>query len=304
MNLNDQQQQFTAHLQALQQQIEQLQAQQALQAQQPAQLVVQQHRSVLKPAKPDTFDGSKANRLDAWLFQLGEYFDICGVNQASERVAYAGSMLRGSASTWWRQQRTRMVAGGIANIQTWEEFCAGIRAQYALVNSIKVARDALAALKQTTSVQAYAQRFRDITLQIPGITEAEQLDRFVRGLKPRLQKEIAIRDPTTVEEAIRMSERIDVVEFSWRQQQFGKAPTDNSQRPVPMELGNIDDDAMELGAINRQQQERNNRPLSNGFDNRNPLTLKEREELRKKKACFKCRQTGHMARSCPERMGN
>ena len=53
--------------------------------------------------------------------------------------------------------------------------------QFTPVNKGKVARDQLACTKQEESepVRKYVQRMREI-LKIPGITEDEKLDRFVR----------------------------------------------------------------------------------------------------------------------------
>jgi hypothetical protein len=284
-----------------------------------AQLAQQQHASataaatprapLLKPAKPDTFDGAKpGNRVDSWLFQLTEYFGACGVISGAERVAYAGSMLRGAASTWWRQRRTQAAAGAMTDITTWDQFCAELRAQFTLINAVKVARDELAALKQTGAVQTYALRFRDITLQIPDITEPEKLDRFTRGLKPRLQRELAIREPANLDDAVRMAERIDVVDFAWHQR-ASRTTTDyaNHQRPEPMELGNIETKPRSAAtAVHRFSNSNHPRALQPNLDsktrefNRKPLTSEERERLRKIGACFKCRQTGHTANECPE----
>ena len=69
-------------------------------------------------------------------------------------------------------------------------------------------------MEQRTSVQTYVHDFRELALQIPDLSEAEKLDRFLRGLKPRLQRELAIRDPRTMDEAVNMAERIDTVDFA------------------------------------------------------------------------------------------
>jgi hypothetical protein len=260
---------------------------------------------VLKPAKPDTFDGSKpGNRVDSWLFQLNEYFSACGVHNDLERVAYAGAMLRGAAGTWWRQRRTH-AAAGMSDVSTWHQFSTELRDQFTIVNAVKVARDELAALKQTGAVQNYAIKFRDITLQIPDITDQEKLDRFVRGLKPRLQRELAIREPATLDDAIRMAERIDVLDFSWQQRSYRAASADNHRsRPEPMELGNIETKA--LAAIHRTSDNTHPRALQPSLESkprapyRKPLTDEDRQRLRNAGACFKCRKTGHLARDCPE----
>jgi hypothetical protein len=291
--------QLTSMIQDLQSQLQQMQSQID---QQTTTAASQAPRSpTLKPAKPETFDGVKtSSRVDAWLFQLSEYFTACGVSNNEERVAYAGAMLRGAASTWWRQRRTLAAAGALPNIGNWQQFCSELRAQFTIINEVKVARDELARLKQTGAVQSYASKFREIILQIPGITEQEQLDRFIRGLKPKLQRELAIREPVTLGEAVRMAERIDVVDFAWQQRMSRSSFNDsNHQQPVPMELGAIE--SKPPSAMRRTSDMSHPRAIRPGLESkRQPLSDEDRQHLRKIGACFKCRQTGHNARNCPE----
>jgi hypothetical protein len=46
-------------------------------------------------------------------------------------------------------------------------------------------------------------------MQIPDITDAEALDRFVRGLKPRTKQEAIMREPCNLEKAIHLADRFD-----------------------------------------------------------------------------------------------
>lgn len=45
------------------------------------------------------------------------------------------------------------------------------------------------------------------------------LHRFIRGLKPEVQKEVELKDPKTWEEAVRMAERADAVFYSLHRDQ-------------------------------------------------------------------------------------
>jgi hypothetical protein len=91
--------------------------------------------AALKPAQPDTFDGSKyGNSVDTWLFQFEQYFKACRRHN-DEGVAYAGSLLRGAASTWWRQRQLLIQSGAKSDITTWDEFRAELRTQFSLINA-------------------------------------------------------------------------------------------------------------------------------------------------------------------------
>lgn len=56
------------------------------------------------------------------------------------------------------------------------------------INNKKEARNQLAGLKQTGSVSEYTMKFRRLVYQANDVNEAEQLDRYTRGLKPELQR--------------------------------------------------------------------------------------------------------------------
>lgn len=287
----------TAFLQQMQGRIEELQT--ALQQQQMAfELQRQQsgraHVPALRPAKPDPYDGTKAGgRAEVWLFQMNEYFNACGSVGDGERVSFAGSMLRGHASTWWRQRRTRAALGEIPEVSSWQQFCAELKAEFALVNAVKHARDDLARLEQRTSVQTYVHDFRELALQIPDLSEAEKLDRFLRGLKPRLQRELAIRDPHTMDEAVNMAERIDMVDFAWRVR----------HGPTPMELGTAETVCVDALSFNRKNEKMGGksyaRPMKN--DDRHKNSNMEKERLKRLGLCFPCKKRGHLARDCPEK---
>ena len=69
-------------------------------------------------------------------------------------------------------------------------------------------------ISQRNSVSKYAESFRSLLLQIPDMAKEEQLDRFIRGLKLHLRKEVIVKAPTTLDEAIRLAERIDSIRFT------------------------------------------------------------------------------------------
>ncbi|CAI5950609.1 unnamed protein product [Closterium sp. NIES-65] len=112
------------------------------------------------------------------------------------------------------------------------------------VNSIERARDNLAELRQHRSVAEYINRFRELVLEIPDIPAAELMDKFKRGLKPKIRTEVELRGATTLDEMIRVAERFDTVNFTAYQRFQGRTgqhttagPTYRTNGPSPMELG-------------------------------------------------------------------
>jgi len=163
-------------------------------------------------------------------------------------------------------------------ITDWRSFKNALTEQFKPVNAVKTARDKLASIKQVKSVQEYSANFRSLVLEIPGITEDEKIDRFSRGLKDNVRLEVELREPATLNEAIKVADRYDTITF-----QHNKARPESAKRqtalpaptgPIPMDIDN-----------SRYRK----------------LTEKDKEQLMKNRACFYCRKLGHMISSCPAR---
>ena len=62
-------------------------------------------------------------------------------------------------------------------------------------------RDRLRRLKQTGSVSEYLSEFRKIIITLPGVTEGEKLDKFIRDLKHNARLEGLKSTASTFEDA-------------------------------------------------------------------------------------------------------
>jgi hypothetical protein len=221
----------------------------------------------VKPSKPVPFAGKKGESVEAWVFQIEQYFRLCQLKDETTRAAYAVSYLKDNAALWWRS-----VSNGAGDAtKEWRALKTELIAQFKPTNANKLARDRLANLKQTTSVQAYSFAFRAIVLEINDISNSEKLDRFIRGLKDKVRQEVELRDPTTLEEATRIAERYDTIAFNYRPR-FERNERNNGV--IPMEIDSI--------------QRRN-------------LSNEEKERCFKEGRCFECQGGGHIARFCPNK---
>lgn len=63
-------------------------------------------------------------------------------------------------------------------------------------------------LKQKGGIHEYIEEFRDLQVSIMDMSGAEALDVFKRGLKDRIRKEVMVSNPSTVNEAIAIAQRI------------------------------------------------------------------------------------------------
>jgi hypothetical protein len=211
------------------------------------------------------------------------YYHLTGI-PPEQQVAFAASLLSGHAALWYRLQTLR--ADDIP-FATWAQLKEALRKQF---NHVRRARDRLAALHQTGSVRKYITAFSALSLEIPDLTPVEQLDRFIRGLKPAVRREVEIRAPGTFEEAATIADRVDSIAFA--STRGFETPTSSAfrsqSRPpsyTPMEL-----DAMDVRKPAQRQQQQ--QPA---------YSREERQRLRDANACFYCRKTGHLMRDCPIR---
>ncbi|KAL1914177.1 uncharacterized protein VTP21DRAFT_10257 [Calcarisporiella thermophila] len=227
--------------------------------------------------EPARFGGRHYPDVREWIDQVENYF--VGTNPPEHmKVPYAAALFQGDALIWWRHLK---IQGRLPT--EWDTFKNEVIIMFQPINSVKHARDKLADLRQRRSVQEYAVTFRSLAMQIPGITEEELIDKFIRGLKVQTRKEIEYKNPPTLNEAVREAERYDAVYFRNREHrpEFNvRASTSREAHSGPR--------PMEIDAIQRHKK----------------LDENEKERLRKSGSCFFCREKGHIAQACPKKSRN
>lgn len=102
----------------------------------------------------------------------------------SQRVKFVGTLLRGRAKGWLHRLA---VMNQVPN--SWAEFKAALIKEFKPTHALKIARDTLATLQQTRTVEEYVDTFQNLALEIPDMSAAEALDRFerehVRDMEPQ-----------------------------------------------------------------------------------------------------------------------
>ena len=272
-----------AHINELRQQFQQ-ELQAALE-QQRMQLLEQFRQngsgSTRMPTNLEKFSGKLGENPQEWAFTMDASFNASHVLE-QDKVNIAITCLRDAARTWWRNRL--MEPNPPAN---WNDFVVELIQAFQSINPVKEARDRLARLKQTKSVRAYATAFKATALEIPGITDDEKRDRFIRGLKSNTQKEVELRDPATFEDAVGVAERYDAISYRIHNYEsaaggLARNMSGNGQRSTtfseaqPMELGNINQ-------------------ASKTFTK---LTPEIREQLKQEGRCLYCREKGHVVQNC------
>jgi hypothetical protein len=225
--------------------------------------------------------------IRTYILRLEEYFQAASNLTPEAQLLVASTYLELNAEVWWQSHLKSHPKGLPGKITTWNQFKIALRDHFLPANAMRSARDQLAKLKQLGSVQDYLTRFNSLCLEVDDLSEAEKLDKFIRGLKPKVQEQLELNPSSTINlvTAAATADRIDQIQFNYtkKHQNYDKKlrPYITVHQPsdvVPMDIDNM--------SIQPQQK------LAK-------LSDAEKTELRKKGACFRCRQPGHIAPHCP-----
>ena len=83
----------------------------------------------------------------------------------------------------------------------WDQFSSELISTFKPVNSVKIARDKSAVLRQVASVNKYNFEFTQLVLEINNISESEKLDKYIRGLKYQTKLQVELANPTTTQQS-------------------------------------------------------------------------------------------------------
>jgi hypothetical protein len=188
-----------------------------------------------KVIRLNNFDGRSRNAeaVDEWIEKIELFSEVCNASEVA-RLRLAVAYLQGAARLWWKSLREG------DRPTTWMNFTERLRRQFRPPNYAQALRDQLHRCRQTKSVADYADRFRSLINQIPDLSEGDSIDRFVRGLKPRVSQTLRLHTFDTLDEYVEMADKIDRTIYSYAGAESFR-PFREMSRPVgtPMELGNL-----------------------------------------------------------------
>jgi len=269
--------------------------------------------ALIKPQAPTAYSGDLKEDVALWLFQVDSWLQAGRVQHELEKVVLATGLLRGPALAWWRTKRQQP-----GSPTDWASLQEAMLANFQLINPVETFRDQLQDLKQTSTVLDYATTFRNITVNLPTMTDEEMKFRFIHGLKQTTKEQVRMSNPATFEEAVQTAVRFDAIyRPSNRLGSYGYA-----HEPVPMELDSIGhigsissvqrQQDFRLGQQRRRRQQHRQprqsqrqhlqRPTGPSSDLQGPkISQGLRLKLMQENKCFHCQKTGHLWKDCPSR---
>ena len=134
--------------------------------------------------------------------------------------------------------------------------------------------------RQVKDVSIFNDDFQRIILDIPNISIEEQIDRYTRGFRPYIWRELCTREYTSLNTTMHDAERVESANRRVGDPNRAKKPGStlrSSDGPTLMEIGNL--------------------RIKN-------LTPAERQICMKEGICFRCCEKGHTANKCPKSQGN
>lgn len=257
----------------------------------------------LKLPLPIPYDGDPY-KIDDWTFCLENFFNLAKVDADSVKVDYCVSLLQGTALSWWRHVSPKP--------STYHDFKEALLSQFKVDDEGRLARDLLAFANQRGHVHIYTKYFRSLLLKIPDMTEAEARDRYIRGLKPEIRKEVLLRDCRSLNDTIKVAERYDLISSSQGSHpiipNFQSTPQSRPAFHAPqvdpnnhMDVDSVLESKEEFNLAAASVKPSSYSSSSQPQTHRRKLTDVERRELSRNRACFYCREKGHMKRDCPKR---
>jgi hypothetical protein len=248
---------------------------------------VEQSSTGTRPHQPDKYHGQRDFLLlDNWIFSVDQYFILTDMS-VKKQGPFVSTLLRDEALLWYRSSYEKWDP---KTPLTWEIIRTAMRDYFAPPNEDRRLQDEWANLRQQGSVFEYVSVLTALSMRIPGLSQTQVLDKFIRGLKPKTRIEVELRDPKTPDEAYRLADRFDRIVYGVKSTSF---LTQNYNRYSPTSNANAGyGEPMHIDAL------RPRRPGLNNFrQNRNF------QQTRTQGLCFACGKPGHIAANCSKTHG-
>ena len=232
-----------------------------------------------KVRDPKIFTGS-SSEFKEWTFSVELGLRANRIMKDDHQVDYAASYLGGNALLWFIS-----CSESGRKFADWKSLKTALDESFGPLGAEEDNRLSLFSLTQNGSLDEYIKEFSQLSLLVSGLDEQSRALLFVRGLSASLQYEAMREHPETVSEAMRAAR------MARRQISLTRAGAGWGSRS----------DYRRSSVRNSSETPAEKRSFTT---RRTKLSESDRAQLLREGRCFKCRQSGHMAKDCPENSPN
>ncbi|KAJ2316725.1 hypothetical protein GGI00_006944 [Coemansia sp. RSA 2681] len=245
----------------------------------------------LPGVKPPSFSGDDKVDVADFVLRLRRY----AIATQIDELQFSGLLalqLQGSAERWITTQYPNP-----EQLPPPAQLCAELIIRFTNATMLDRLSAELDALRQTGLIADYANRFQVLVARLHLPDNAELRRKFIRGLKTNGRVQLAMHDPETLVECIRMATRFELAFAGALQQSSSRSSASNSRSTF---RAHREDNAMDVDAMFTDQAD-NDDPEVNAIRVKSSRE-EERDQCRQRGLCFKCKKHGHRAFECPERL--
>jgi Ty3 transposon capsid-like protein len=168
--------------------------------------VIDNRVQVWKLPKPDYYLGARnAIVLGTWLTRMSTYMEMQRIPPALQ-VSFAAQYLKGAAYMWYiAVSPTWQSTDGYIS---WNFFDNALRSNFLPSNMTQIYWNKWNECRQVGSADRYVARFRQLKLLVE-VNDATAFDKFMRGLKPKIQEQLTLQKVTNLESAMELATAYD-----------------------------------------------------------------------------------------------
>ncbi|XP_017183877.2 uncharacterized protein [Malus domestica] len=255
-----------------------------------------------------TFAGNlKIEDFLDWLVEVERFFDVIEVPE-TKMVKMVAFRLKVTAAVWWDQLQNTRQRQGKNQIRTWRKMKQLLMDRFLPTDYEQLLyRMYISCVQGNRNVTDYTDDFMRLAERNNLMeTENQRVARFVNGLKPSIQEKIGLQNLWSLQEAINMALKAEIIEKERRQTSFRRNVTEHFENPVvsstdkgnsvPQSSGELKPSSFSSRAAN----EGSSRTFNKG-QNRNQPPRENPYAKPMGDICYRCNKIGHRSNVCPER---
>ena len=163
----------------------------------------------LRLEAPARYAGGAKPGVRAWLREVSRWMRLMDYPQA-KWIDIVATRTEGAAASWLSHEQIAMERGMRALWAGWADFSQEMIRAFEPTTDDALARQQLAALKQTGRVAGYIQKFREIRGRIQDMSVQDEFAAFIRGLQPRIKTQVGALVEEDLAAAMRLAARLEL----------------------------------------------------------------------------------------------